>query len=210
MLFEIIKGFLIGICASAPIGPVAIYVLQRSLGEGHKSGFLAGMGSTLVDTLYATIAIFAFAFAESFINTHKVVILVAGGVVLLGVGISLAMRDPFRKLKPEGKGTYHHLKSIFQSALLALSNPGAIFVMLALFAFFGVKLEFHDFRVAPVLLAVSSGSAVYWFIFSWIFSHLRDKIKLGGILWVNRISGIIIMIIGISLLAEGIMKIAFA
>ena len=65
MLMDMLKGFLVGICASAPIGPIAILVVQKSLSMGHKAGFVSGLGASVVDTLYASIAIFALAFAQS-------------------------------------------------------------------------------------------------------------------------------------------------
>lgn len=207
MLPEIIKGFLVGVCAAAPIGPVAIFVLQNTLSDGRLKGFFTGLGSTLVDTFYAAVAILALAIAEEFIGGHKSLILIAGGTIVICVGVSLTLRDPFRKLDPEeAKKKSPVIKSPLQCALLSLSNPGAIFVMFALCAFFGIKAGDNNFSVAPVILAVSAGSAAYWFFFSWVFSRLRRRIKLGCILWINRLSGIVIAIIGISLLAEGVMK----
>ena len=52
MLLDILKGFIIGICASVPLGPIAILVIQKSLSDGHKAGFFAGLGACLVDTLF--------------------------------------------------------------------------------------------------------------------------------------------------------------
>ena len=69
MLINILKAFLIGICASAPIGPIAILVIQKSLSKGHKAGFITGMGACLVDTLFSIIAIFFLAIAQKFLKT---------------------------------------------------------------------------------------------------------------------------------------------
>ena len=70
MLVDILKGFLVGVCASAPVGPIAILVVQKSLSKGHKAGFVSGLGASVVDTLYAFIAIFALAFAQKFIDKY--------------------------------------------------------------------------------------------------------------------------------------------
>ena len=191
MLLDILKGFIVGICASVPLGPIAILVIQKSLSEGHKSGFLAGLGACLVDTLFAVIAIFALAIAEAFMKDYSTLIMVGGGIIVTLLGCSLALKD------------------FFQAVIMGISNPGAILVIFALFAFFGIELEPHDFRVAPILLALSAGSALYWFFFSWIFSRMRRNFKLGTILWINRITGIIVTIIGIALLTEGVMEVIF-
>ena len=90
MLMDMLKGFMVGICASAPVGPIAILVVQKSLSKGHKAGFVSGLGASVVDTLYAFIAIFALAFAQKFIDQHQTIILLAGGIVLTMVGISMA------------------------------------------------------------------------------------------------------------------------
>lgn len=210
MLLDILKGFIIGICASVPLGPIAILVIQKSLSEGHKAGFLAGLGACLVDTIFAVIAIFALAIAETFIEDNSTIIMVGGGFVVTLLGCSLALKDPFRKMKQEDPHTSYSLKDFFQAFIMGISNPGAILVIFALFAFFGIALEPHDFRVAPILLALSAGSASYWFLFSWLFSRMRRNFKLITILWINRITGIIVTIIGIALLTEGIMDVIFS
>ena len=209
MMLDILKGLLIGICASVPLGPIAILVLQKSLSEGHRAGFMAGLGACLVDTLYAVIAMFALAFAESFIEDHRILIMVGGGIIVILLGCSMAFKDPFRKMKEEHQTPSYSLKDFFQAVIMGISNPGAIFVIFALFAFFGIQLEPHDFRVAPILLSLSGGSALYWFLFSWAFSRFRKNFKLSTLLWLNREAGVIVIIIGIALVAEGVLDILF-
>ena len=209
MMLDILKGLLIGICASVPLGPIAILVLQKSLSEGHRAGFMAGLGACLVDTLYAVIAMFALAFAESFIEDHRILIMVGGGIIVILLGCSMAFKDPFRKMKEEHQTPSYSLKDIFQAVIMGISNPGAIFVIFALFAFFGIQLEPHDFRVAPILLSLSGGSALYWFLFSWAFSRFRKNFKLSTLLWLNRAAGVIVIIIGIALVTEGVLDILF-
>lgn len=209
MMLDILKGLLIGICASVPLGPIAILVLQKSLSEGHRAGFMAGLGACLVDTLYAVIAMFALAFAESFIEDHRILIMVGGGIIVILLGCSMAFKDPFRKMKEEHQIPSYSLKDFFQAVIMGISNPGAIFVIFALFAFFGIQLEPHDFRVAPILLSLSGGSALYWFLFSWAFSRFRKNFKLSTLLWLNRAAGVIVIIIGIALVAEGVLDILF-
>ncbi len=206
IIWEIFKGFIIGICASAPIGPIAILVIQQSLSYGHRTGFITGLGATLVDTLFAVIAIFALAVAQEFITAHKELILLVGGFVVAFLGFSMAFRDPFRRIKAPDEVSSVSLKDFLQAVVLGLSNPGAIFVIFALFAFFQVNVIPHNFSVAPILLAVAAGSAVYWFFFSWLFSRWSKTFRLRQLLWINRVAGIIVMILGIVLLFDGIFK----
>ena len=203
MVLDMLKGFLVGMCASAPIGPIAILVIQKSLSKGHKAGFVSGLGASVVDTFYAFIAIFALAFAQKLIERHQTVILLAGGVVLMALGISMAFSNPFRKMKKDGKPKVSS-KDFAQAVLMGLSNPMAVFVMFTLFAFFGLAKEApQTWSVAPILISVSLGSVTYWFSVSWILSHFARNFRMRTILWISRITGAVIVIIGIALLGRG-------
>lgn len=209
MLLDIIKAFIVGICASAPIGPIAILVIQKSLSGGHKAGFIAGLGACVVDTIYAVAAIFALAVVQEFIYTHQNIILIVGGIVVAMLGVSMSFSDPFRKVK-KNSGSSVSLTDFMQSLIMGFSNPGAVFVILALFAFFGLADESpHNWSVMPIILSVSAGSVVYWFCVTWLLSHFRKKFEIRTILWINRVTGAIIILIGIALLGEGIFNVFF-
>ncbi len=211
MFFEVFKAFCIGICASLPLGPVAILVIQKSLCYGHRAGFVTGLGATTVDTTYATVAIFALALAQSLIDRYHCLIYLAGGIIVACVGASMAFRDPFRKLGTPDLERGASIRDYLQAVATALSNPGAIFIMLALFAFFRMEppTGSEGVRVLPVILAVAGGSAIYWFFLSWGFSHLRRAFKMRSIIWLSRVAGIIIMILGIALFGEGLFQAVF-
>ena len=209
MLVDMLKGFMVGICASAPVGPIAILVVQKSLSKGHKAGFISGLGASVVDTLYAFVAIFALAFAQKFIEEHQNAILLVGGIVLAIVGLTMAFSDPFRKMKDDGESSVSP-KDFGQAVAMGLSNPMAIFVMFTLFAFFGLADEApHNWRVAPIILSVSLGSVTYWFFMSWLLSRFRKYFRMNAILWVSRITGAIIVIIGIVLFGQGLFNVVF-
>lgn len=211
ILLDIIKGFAIGICASAPVGPIAIMVIQKSLSKGHYAGFITGLGSCVVDTIFSIIAIFALAAAEQLINQHRELILLVGGLVVTILGWSMSTSDPFRKLKArEESRSSISVTDFLQAVAMGLSNPGAIFVIFALFAFFGIgPLDRTDWRVAPIILSVSLGAAFYWFVVTWLLSHFRKRFKLRTILWINRITGAVIIMIGLVLMGEGLFRVIF-
>ena len=210
MLLEILKAFIIGTCASAPLGPVAIIVLQKSICYGYKAGATTGLGASLVDTAYAIISIFAWAFAQNFINTYESIIFLIGGPVIALLGYSMAFKDPFRKMEPgDVKARGASPKDFLQAVATTISNPGAILVMFALFAFFQVDVSDRSFRIYPIILAVAGGSIAYWFFFSWFFSNWRKAFDMKKIMWMNRIAGIIIIIIGLALIGEGAFDLLF-
>ena len=211
MVPDILKGFFIGICASAPVGPIAILVIQKSLSKGHKAGFITGMGACVVDTVFSIIAIFALAAAQKLIDDHRELILLVGGIVVTILGWSMSTSDPFRKVRSkEDDKSSISVTDFLQAVAMGISNPGAIFVIFALFAFFGIgPLDRTDWRVAPIIISVSLGSAFYWFVTTWLLSKFRKRFKLRTILWINRLTGGIIIIIGIALIGEGLFRIIF-
>ena len=209
MILDMLKGFLVGVCASAPIGPIAILVVQKSLSKGHEAGFVSGLGASVVDTFYAFIAIFALAFAQKMIEQHQNLILIAGGLVLSIVGVSMAFSNPFRKMKKDGKSRVS-TKDFGQAVVMGVSNPMAIFVMFTLFAFFGLAKDApQTWSVAPILISVSLGSVAYWFSLSWILSRFAKNFRMRTILWISRITGAIIVIIGIALFGQGLFNVVF-
>ena len=210
MLLDILKGFIIGLCASIPMGPIAILVIQKTLSKGRHAGFVAGLGASVVDTVYAIISLFALAFAQQFIEKHENVILLVGGLILTLIGVSMALSNPFRKrVRKDGKSNFSS-KDFLQAIAMGISNPMAIFVIFALFAFFGIAAATpRDWNVAPIILSVSAGTVVYWFLMSWGLSRFRDKFRLRTILWISRVMGAIVIIIGIVLLGQGLFNVVF-
>ena len=209
MIVDVLKAFAIGICASAPLGPAAILVLQKSLSYGHRAGFYTGLGATTIDTTYATLSIFALAWTQDFINTYEYTIYLIGGLIVALLGAAMAFKDPFRKLKNGNPSRGASIKDYAEAVLTPLYNPGAAFVMFALFAFFNVNAGRSGFSVLPIILGVAAGSMAYWFTFSYIFSKIRNVIKMSALVWLSRIAGIIVMIIGIALLGEGTFQLFF-
>lgn len=210
MLINILKAFIIGICASAPVGPISILVIQKSLSKGHKAGFITGMGACLVDTIFSVIALFFLAIAQQFLNDNRELILIAGGVTVAVLGIFMTKSDPFRKIKADSGSSSVMMKDFMQAVAMGISNPGAILVIFGLFAFFGIGSEEpHDWKLTPIIISVSLGAAVYWFLFTGLLSHFRKKFKMSSLLWISRITGIIVIIIGVALLGEGLFRVIF-
>lgn len=209
MIMEILKGFVIGVCASAPIGPIAILVIQKTLSQGQRAGFIAGLGACLVDTIYAIIALFALAFVQDFIATHENIILIVGGIVVAVMGVSMTFADPFRKLKSQ-KSSSISFKDFAQSVAMGFSNPGAILVIFALFAFFGLGDQSpKNWSVAPLLLSVSAGAALYWFVITYLLNIFRKRFTMKTIVTISRLTGLVIIIIGIVTLFNGLFNVIF-
>ena len=221
-LLNIIKGFIIGICASVPIGPIANFVIQQSLSKGHKAGFVTGMGATIVDTMFAAISIFALAYAQLFMERHRELILVAGGLVVMVIGIIMAFSNPVERearMSSRGNEKISKLKTknnrvtvhdFLKSLLMGLANPGGILVLFTLFTVFGIDTTAQqDWTAAPIIVAVASGTIFYWFFFSWFVSHFRKYVNIRTLIWISRVMGAIVAVLGIALLGEGLFRVLF-
>lgn len=206
MLVDILKCFFIGFFCSPPFGPVAVYVLMRSLQAGHRAGFTSGLGATTTDTLYAVIALFALSFAQSFLSGHDAVILIAGGIIVAVLGLSMLLGKSSSPQIPgddaQSKNLPHYLKAV----AMGISNPGAILIIFALFTFFGVYLGRGAYSLTPYILAFAGGSAAYWFCFTYIFSRLRGRVSPRGMAVFNRIAAITVMVFGAVLLGKGLLN----
>lgn len=209
LLINILKAFVVGFAASIPVGPVAILVVQKTLSKGNMAGFITGLGASVVDTIFAVVAVFALAATQKFLSEHQLVILLAGGAILMGVGLNMALKDPFRKMRSDGTSRAS-AADFLQALFMTMTNPGAIFVMLALFAFFGITDDSpSSWRVAPILLSVAGGSVTYWFLLSWSLSRFRNKFTMNSLLWVSRVAGALVVIVGIVLLTKAFFNIIF-
>ena len=210
MVLDMLKGFVIGVCASAPVGPIAILVIQKTMGKGRQAGFVTGLGASVVDTFYAIVALFALAFAQRLIERHENLILLAGGLLLAMIGVSMVLSNPFRKRRRKGDKPAVSSKDFLQALAMGISNPMAVFVMFALFAFFGIAEDTpRDWNVAPIILSVSAGSVSYWFTVSWALSRFREKFSLRTLLLISRVMGAIVIIIGLVLIGEGLFNVIF-
>ena len=128
--------------------------------------------------------------------------------IVLMVGSGMLFIDPFRKVKEERTESYS-VNDFFRAVALGLSNPASIVVIFTLFTFFDIDLGQRDFHVIPILLAVALGSATYWFFFTLLFSKLRKKFNVGVLLWINRLLGAVVMILGVVLLGQGLIRVLF-
>ena len=192
----ILKGIFIGICCSAPLGPIAIFVMQNTLGKGRRAGMSAAMGSTVVDTLFAAIAVFSLSLVQGVIDQHYLIIKYVGGAVVIVLGVFMA----FYKHKPDRPNKIS-ATDFAQSLLMGLTNPGAFAVMLALFAVFGFGSD--DVTVFEKILSVVSvclGTIIYWNTCTWLLSKAKGKINVKNIVLINRIAGVVVVIFGLYLI----------
>jgi len=200
------KAFAVGVCASAPLGPVAIWVFQKSLSKGAYPAFIGGLGAAVIDTLYAAISLFALSFIQDFLARHEAAINVVGGIIIVIIGVKIFFKKPETLIK--SNGTFRRSKASFSDFAttlgMALANPGALALMLAMIALFGLDINSSPAPGAFLLSMVFLGAASFWLLFSFGTALCRKIINQNHMLWVNRVTGFLVVVFGVCISVRGI------
>lgn len=203
MLFELIKAILIGIIASAPIGPVSLLVMQKTFCHGRMAGFAAGIGSAIVDTLYAVASLFAFMFVQGFFSRHASWILILGGLLVAGVGWLMLRRKPMEVKQTDDTSKTKAIQYALQAAGCALANPGALAYMFGLVALFRLDIGNAVSPVWLIVVFVLIGALAWWFSFAYAADKLRNAFNVTTLNRVNKIAGYAVIAFGVALVARG-------
>ena len=201
-IFDIIyKGFLIGIFASIPMGPIALLCIQRTLNKGQWHGFFSGAGAALSDAFYAGIVSLGMGFIIDFITKNQYPLQIIGSIMLMVFGIYIFRSNPFKRLhepKENGGSYWQNTVSVF---FLTLPNPLMIFLFIALFARFNfIVADEKLFSILLGLVSILVGALSWWFLITFFVGKLHKKINL-RVLWViNRVFGVVIILLSFYLL----------
>jgi threonine/homoserine/homoserine lactone efflux protein len=197
----ILKGIIIGLTVSVPLGPAGIILINRTIKRGMLSGFFSGMGVAAADTILAIVAGLGFTFIITLFEDEKFIIGIIAGLVIIGAGIKIFLSNPVKEFRMKEKGKKTLLRDFISVLILSLSNPFTIFVFIAFFSGVNVKQtvkpQFVPFLLVP---GIFLGTMSWWVFLSWFVNRFKRKIKLRGIVRVNQIAGIIIMALGVVLL----------
>jgi threonine/homoserine/homoserine lactone efflux protein len=202
----LIKGIVLGFLSSIPLGPIGMICIQRTLGKGRWSGFVSGLGAASADTILAIVAGLGLSFVIDFVTGHMIYLKILGGLVLIFLGIRIFLKDPAKqvRLRKLNKSTHH---TDYLSVLaLTLTNPIAIFLFVALFT--GLNLlngSKHSFSHYLVFPGIFIGASLWWFTLTSLVNIYRDKFRLKSLWWLNKITGGLIGIFGLTALVIGIM-----
>ena len=201
-IFDIIyKGFLIGIFASIPLGPIALLCIQRTLNKGQWHGFFSGAGAALSDIFYAGIVSLGMGLIIDFITKNEYPLKIVGSIMMMVFGIYVFRSNPFKRLhepKENGNSYWQNTVSVF---FLTLPNPLMIFLFIALFARFNfIAPEEKLYSILLGLASILAGALSWWFLITFLVGKLHKKINL-RVLWVlNKVFGTVIVLLSIYLL----------
>jgi threonine/homoserine/homoserine lactone efflux protein len=192
----LIKGLIIGFSIAAPVGPIGVLTIKRTLTNGRTSGFVTGLGAAMADTVYGIIAAFGLTAISSFLLTQAFWIKLIGGLFLLYLGIKSFVNKPSNKAATvNSKGLFHNFISTF---FLTITSPATILSFVAIFAGLGLGTTNTAYTSSiAMVIGIGAGSALWWLILSSVVSIFQSKITTNRLVWVNRLSGLIIITFGL-------------
>jgi threonine/homoserine/homoserine lactone efflux protein len=195
-----LKSMVLGVGVSAPLGPNGMLMVNRTMRKGFRSGFFSGMGLATADTIFAIIAGLGFSFIVGFINAQGFYIKLFTGIIVALLGLKLYLSNPVREMRRKSKANSTHFQDYLSLLFLALTNPFSIFMFIAFFT--GFNIDFSQpgiFRVI-IILGIFIGACSWWLGLSYVVNHFSRNLRLRSIVKLNKISGSIIILIGITVL----------
>lgn len=200
-LSVLFKGLLAGITIAMPLGPVNLICIHRTLSRGSKNGLISGLGAATADTIYGTIAGFGLTLVSSFLINHQISLRVFGGIFILFLGIRVIMNKPHDEENGnENRGLFRAFTSTF---FLTLTNPLTILAFLGIFAGLGLTTNNINYLRATILVSgVFLGSSLWWSLLSGGVNFFREKFTDETLTRISRISGMIISLFGLFLIAS--------
>jgi threonine/homoserine/homoserine lactone efflux protein len=198
MLGLIGKGFVIGILVSAPLGPVGMLCIQRTLSKGRWHGFSTGMGAMFSDVIYAAVACLGMGFMVNFVETNQTALQWAGSMVLGLFGLYTYRNNPVRELKKRREKKMSYTYDCVTGFLLTFSNVLIVLLYMGLFARFGfVMVEHSVWMLIGGVACIGLGAVVWWLGVTYFISKMGRWFNIRDIWIINRIVGTIILVVAI-------------
>jgi len=212
-----IKGLLVGFLVAAPVGPVAVMCIHRTIAHGRLAGYICGLGATAADTIFGAVAALGLGFVASTIMAYNDVLRIGGGVILIVLGLRLVLsrhlpvgaerqeaeeeREQRLSPKPTASRLDFHIGNFAAAFAIMITNPITLVSFAAIFAFIDITgIEGAPHWGISLVAGVAAGAAAWWTLLVLLASLAHGRINERGILWVNRVSGALILVFGLALL----------
>ena len=204
MGFEVfLKGIVIGLLASIPLGPIGVMCIQRTLSKSQRSGFVSGLGAASADTLFATVALFSLTVVLSFIEDNMVIIKVLGGISVIIVGMTILLKNPVGQIRRNRAGKTSLTQDF--ASIFGLTIANFVLVIPYILTFFAVfKIStIETFDVAGlgrgflVIVGFFGGAILWWTSLAFLINLFRRRFRPRHMLTINHVAGIIIGVLGV-------------
>lgn len=191
-----IKGLLIGLAVSVPLGPIGILIIQRTVNKNRLSGFLSGMGASISDTIYAVVAGFSLTYIIEFIRSNQLAFQIFGALVVMALGVHIFLKNPVADLKKYRRRGSSYFQDFLSTFLITFPNPMVIFIFLAVFASSGIVFQMSEPGSAVMLVGgIFVGANSWWLGLTGLVGLFRHKFNLRVLWWFNKIAGLVIVVL---------------
>lgn len=206
LLYVIIRGFAIGVLISAPMGPIGMLVIQRTLNKGRWPAFATGIGAAISDVFYCLLTGTGLAFIIDFVEQQQVLLQVIGSIVLAIFGVVLFRKNPSRTmLKANVTAANTYWRDIVSGFFLTVSNPLILFFIIGLFARFNFFLpEFEVYHYVSGYLSIAAGAIAWWFAITFLVNKMRSHFNVRSLYLINRIIGSLLIVFALVGVITGI------
>lgn len=192
LIYVLLRGFAIGVLISAPMGPIGMLVIQRTLNKGRWPAFFTGIGASVSDMFYCILTGAGIAFITDFINSNQLIFQIVGSVVLAIFGVWLFRKNPSRRQTKPKDDTVpkNYWMDMVSGFLLTFSNPLILFFIIGLFARFNFLLpEFRYYHYILGYLSIAIGALFWWFLITFLVNKMRAHFNVRSLYIINRIIG---------------------
>lgn len=198
MLGLVGDGIIIGILVSAPMWPIGILCVQRTLSKGRWHGFVSGLGAALSDVIYAALTGFFMGLVSSFVEGYQQSLEIFGSIVLGFFGYYIFRSNPVKGLHKNQSSTRTYLQDFATAFLFTFSNVLIVLLYLVLFARYTFVLSTHSiWKSMEGLAGIALGAVLWWFIITYVVSKLRRWFNIRGVRLLNQIVGGIILLLSV-------------
>lgn len=195
MILLFLKSLLIGLSIAAPVGPIGVLCIRRTLAEGRAAGFASGLGAATADGFYGAVAGFGLTLVSVFLQGQEFWLRLIGGAFLGCLGVRTLLARPAGEAAAPDSNSRPRLKLLaayLSTLFLTITNPATILSFIAVFGVLRVGMGSDYVSAGAVVAGVFAGSALWWLTLSIGVGALRAKFDASAMRWVNRISGAVL------------------
>ncbi len=205
MILEyIIKGMIVGIAVTAPVGPLGILCIQRTINRGLLSGLITGVAAAFADIMYAIIAGFGVSVIADFLEANQLIIRIIGGLIVAFLGIRIYMSNPAKQFRRQKTQKRTYISDFISGFLITITNPIVIVVFGAVFASFGLDKAESGKSVIITIIGVFAGALGWWISLTVLVNIFRNKINLRKLWWINKITGVFVAVFGLGIIISAL------
>ena len=201
----IFRGLIIGVLVSAPMGPIGMLCIQRTLSKGRWPAFFTGLGAALSDLIYSLLTGLSLSLVTDFISTHHIALQIIGSIIFIAYAIYLYRVRPTRTISAPNIPATTYWRDFVTGFLLTFSNPLIVFFIITLFARFNFMVpEYVHYQYIAGYISIFAGAIIWWFAVTTAVSKVRSRFNARSLVMINRVIAIILIVIAIVGISSGV------